>query len=605
MTTLVSSMEAGVLRALLLLGVWSLMPVQGFRWDLFQVVRSGDTLTLSEGYMFASRQGPWLSDVIADNSDSSINLAGIFTTYSAVNQSGTVSYVVYGKDLGEELDALNGGSWNLQGQCEQLSSEGLAKGNTWAIGLTSHTYRTEYAGTIDSSDPLLSFLNTTFSDDNTYGYAYQAGDNLLDDSTGRRLEGQLYYKYRVAIADTYVVEQVAWYGGALKACGAGVLFSSLSGEVAFKNPYGYIPAEFFGVLPFEMVRLFALIALALFFSLSCAVFAANLLPLHYGILAACVVAMVDGAVSLAAYATINASGQPDCCPYASPIIATLTVQIIRQTASRVLLLVVALGYGIARPSLSRNEWIGLLVLAIAYLVCNLVAEFGEVKFEKSNPYGPPASSAYLGVEILLSLFTDALFLTWIFQALNSTMRVLNEFKQTYKLELYQKITNIVIAFTAVFILFLVLLSFDLNGLLGFPWQMSWVQLVIWEVLNFAILAAICIVCRPNRNSLLLSYASQLPTSDEEDLDDDQRFDQMNDFDNDDLILPQVEKPASQEMLSGRTFNTSSFNPIRMNLNLAQTRGKTRSNNLSETELSFADDLDYDTLPSAPAKGSNE
>lgn len=37
--------------------------------------------------------------------------------------------------------------------------------------------------------------------------------------------------------------------------------------------------------------------------------------------------------------------------------------------------------------------------------------------------------------------------------------------------------------------------------------------VLWEVLNFAVLAAVCIICCPSDNSRRLSYASQLPTDD--------------------------------------------------------------------------------------------
>lgn len=596
-------MEVNLLLPLLLLSI----PGHCFRWELDQVMHSGRTLTLSEGYMFASGQGPSLSSLIA-NADSSITLSAVFTTYSTANTSGTVSYVIYGKDLGQEMNALDGGSWELQGQCDAPSSEELSNWNSWTIGIESNVYTTEYVGTIAASDPLVAFLNTTFDDD--YSYSYSSGygsvyndannDNILNDNFRRRLTERSYFVYRTTINHAYVVNEVAWYGGTLKACDSSVLFATVFGEVTFKNPYGFIPAEYFGLLPFEMARLVALIALTMFFAVSCLVYASNLLPLHSGILAACFVAVIDGIFSLIAYAMINASGQPDCCPYASPIIATLIVQIFRQTVSRVLLLVVALGYGIARPSLSRNEWVGLFVLASAYLTCNLVAEFSEVRFEKSNPYGVPASSAYLGVELLLALFTDALFLTWIFQALNSTTRVLTEFKQTYKLELYQNITNIIIAFTILFLLFLVLLSLDLNGLLGFPWQMSWVQLVIWEVLNFAVLAAICIVCRPNQNSLLLSYASQLPTSEDDDLADDGRTDQLNDFDNEDIILPQSEKPPSEGAFSGRTFSAGTMNPITMNLRSQPTKGKARAKR-TVAEESTTDELEFDWLPSAPTR----
>ena len=61
---------------------------------------------------------------------------------------------------------------------------------------------------------------------------------------------------------------------------------------------------------------------------------------------------------------------------------------------------------------------------------------------------------------------------------------------------------------------------DDQGVIAWPWQLKWIQQILWESLNFAILATVCIICRPTENSRLLSYAQQLPTEDpDDDLDD--------------------------------------------------------------------------------------
>jgi hypothetical protein len=43
-----------------------------------------------------------------------------------------------------------------------------------------------------------------------------------------------------------------------------------------------------------------------------------------------------------------------------------------------------------------------------------------------------------------------------------------------------------------------------------------VQQILWEVLNFCVIACVCLICRPTPNSQLLAYASQLPTEDPDD-----------------------------------------------------------------------------------------
>ena len=35
-----------------------------------------------------------------------------------------------------------------------------------------------------------------------------------------------------------------------------------------------------------------------------------------------------------------------------------------------------------------------------------------------------------------------------------------------------------------------------RGFISLPWQLNWVQTVVFESLNFSVLAALCIVCRP-------------------------------------------------------------------------------------------------------------
>jgi hypothetical protein len=37
-----------------------------------------------------------------------------------------------------------------------------------------------------------------------------------------------------------------------------------------------------------------------------------------------------------------------------------------------------------------------------------------------------------------------------------------------------------------------------------PWQCAWLEQVLWESLNFAVLAAVCVVCRPTRKCTAFS-----------------------------------------------------------------------------------------------------
>ena len=45
---------------------------------------------------------------------------------------------------------------------------------------------------------------------------------------------------------------------------------------------------------------------------------------------------------------------------------------------------------------------------------------------------------------------DVVFLFWIYLAISSTIRILGEFQQTAKLEMYQKIVGVIGAFAVLF-----------------------------------------------------------------------------------------------------------------------------------------------------------
>ena len=97
-----------------------------------------------------------------------------------------------------------------------------------------------------------------------------------------------------------------------------------------------------------------------------------------------------------------------------------------------------------------------------------------------------------------------------------------QFQQTAKLDMYKSIVGVIGVFAILFTLYsiLVLMSKCLGlqisymiyawlnmyilwcmyvgnrGFISLPWQLNWVQTVVFESLNFSVLAALCIVCRP-------------------------------------------------------------------------------------------------------------
>lgn len=274
-----------------------------------------------------------------------------------------------------------------------------------------------------------------------------------------------------------------------------ILTADVQGEVGFRNPYGYLPAEMYGMLPFEGARAVGMLAFFCFFIFFYILHSSSRLPLHTGIVVVLFVSLVEFSVWFGAYIKINEIGVPYCCPFPSEVMAALILQVFRQVLSRVLLLVVSLGYGIVRPKLLRVEIYAIVFMAVAYLVASIVAETAKIVLfnRKVNINADEQSRSYSLPQFVL----DVLFLSWIYISLTSTIRILSEFRQTAKLDMYNALHRTIIGFCSLFAAVTVLAVMAQSGFIIWPWQYLWLMDVLWETLNFAVLIAVSVICLPS------------------------------------------------------------------------------------------------------------
>lgn len=174
------------------------------------------------------------------------------------------------------------------------------------------------------------------------------------------------------------------------------------------------------------------------------------LALHNGFLLVFLFAFIEAMLWFASYETLNITGVPYCCPFPPLVVASLVMQVVRQTLSRSILLVVCLGYGIVRPKLMSAEWGAVGVVSALYLVCAFISQGAVILFaeEAHGDYGA-VSSKLLPYKVP-ELFLDVIFLTWIYLAVGSTIRILTEFQQSAKLDMYKQLVYIIGVFIVLF-----------------------------------------------------------------------------------------------------------------------------------------------------------
>ena len=258
-------------------------------------------------------------------------------------------------------------------------------------------------------------------------------------------------------------------------------YGQLDGRVIFRNPYGYIPAEMYGFLPFEAARMIAYVLLGIILIYYYCRYSDSVLNLHKAVFAVYIIAFVESIVWFTSYQTINITGEPYCCPFPSLVVASLILQIFRQTFSRTLLLVVALGYGIVRPKLLQTEWLSIFAISVLYFTAATVAQVSEIILTHdihTDSSNNNSNNNFIQYEIP-ALIMDAIFLSWIFLALSSTQRILIEFRQTYKLGMYNKLTASIILFATLFGIVTIFALLDKYNVIQWPWQWTWLQQVLW------------------------------------------------------------------------------------------------------------------------------
>mmetsp|Transcript_15921 Transcript_15921/g.37104 ORF Transcript_15921/g.37104 Transcript_15921/m.37104 type:complete len:555 (-) Transcript_15921:220-1884(-) len=286
---------------------------------------------------------------------------------------------------------------------------------------------------------------------------------------------------------------------------------SFQGELTFKNPYGYLSGIYFGYIPFEACRA---IIFALFGALYIVVLILKherVIKVHYFITAVVWMAAIEALGWFMAYVLMNTGGAPYCCPFPPAVVVAMCFEMLRRTLSRALLLIICMGYGIVRESLTMKEIIMVSVLSLSYLVASVLVDVHDIA--EINDLGRSTThSMWWDFPVLVF---DLTFLIWIYLSLVNIMGSLRATGQTFKLTMYTKLANTM----GVFVIFVSMLTLVIvlarEGTFAWPWQLYWMQTVAWEVLNLAVLVAVAFLWRPTEYSVLLSQSQQLSMNDDE------------------------------------------------------------------------------------------
>jgi hypothetical protein len=188
----------------------------------------------------------------------------------------------------------------------------------------------------------------------------------------------------------------------------------ITGRTVWRNPHGYIPGKMAPMMTFFGFMSLAYLVLGLLWFLQFVRYWKDILQLHYHITAVIALGMCEMAFWYFEYANFNSTGT-------RPMGITLwavTFTAVKKTVSRLLLLVVSMGYGVVRPTLGGITY-KVAALGIVYFIASEALELVENLGNINDFSGKTRLFLVLPVAIL-----DATFIIWIFSSLSRTLEKL-------------------------------------------------------------------------------------------------------------------------------------------------------------------------------------
>lgn len=302
----------------------------------------------------------------------------------------------------------------------------------------------------------------------------------------------------VAIMDLQTVEinKTGMYYLYFMFCDPELKGTIINGRTVWRNPEGYLPGKMEPLMTFYGLMSLAYLALGLIWFVRFVQHWKDIILLHYQITAVIGLGMCEMAFWYFEYANFNATGS-------RPMGITLwavTFSAVKKTVSRLLLLVVSMGYGVMRPTLGGITS-KIILLGVVYFVASEALEL----FEHLGNINDFAGKARLFLVLPVALL-DACFILWIFSSLSKTLEKLQIRRSMAKLELYRKFTNSL----AISVLLSVAwigyeLYFNASDPLSELWRRSWIIPAFWTILAFLLLVVLCILLAPSNNPTRYAY----------------------------------------------------------------------------------------------------
>jgi len=280
----------------------------------------------------------------------------------------------------------------------------------------------------------------------------------------------------------------------------------INGKLESMDPYGYLPADLFGNLPFYAVLYGLYIVLGLIWTYVCFNFSSEMIPVQYWITAVLAVGMFETGVLYSHFEHWNLRGSPSL----ELISIGLFFGVAKRCFSRIVVQLISLGYGVVRPSIGEDMQ-RLVYLSSTYFLLSLAYSFGS-SIPSSSKAVDNQNNDLLSLLLFFIAAIDTTFYIWTITSINNVLITLAAKKQAHKYFLYRNFRAVLfisLFCTAVWALFGSIVFFDTSKGANGTWQYRWSVDALWEFTYFAVFVAMCVLFAPSKNSQRYSYSIEL------------------------------------------------------------------------------------------------
>jgi hypothetical protein len=284
--------------------------------------------------------------------------------------------------------------------------------------------------------------------------------------------------------------------------------------VSMKNRYnGYITADEHPALVFYAVMCGIYAFFAVLWFIWCAFYWRELLKIQFWIGGVIIIGMIEKSAFLAEYDIVNRNGYK----VHFAIVTAEVLSCLKRTVSRMLVIIVALGYGIVKPRLGplKQKVFGVGILYFIIATTEAILRINTKNDETNNKV--------LISRIPLAVIDSTIYY-WIFTGLVATTRTLRLRKNIVKLNVYRHFTNTMIFAIIASLLFMIwsLKTHFFTACIT-NWREFWVDDAFWHILFSLILLVIMFLFRPSNNNQRYAFVPLLDQSGSDD-------DEFNDAD---------------------------------------------------------------------------